>query len=191
LEAILSIEHGLITPFLHPAVLADLDHTMLPTEEGLYLRTIDWWNQEDFLALTGDELAEMLPNEHDYTLGGRVTLAEIVNGLPTREDCMRAFADPAVERALVEVCKLEIPLVTLDIQHLDRAMSSGVFDKNRAPEFEAVRRALGQQLNVAQLQLMRDLERASGYAHWGFLHRAFSAWMASAEPPTPEVENSK
>lgn len=154
----------LIAPFMRPEVLADMEETTLPTEHGLYLRSVAWWDQEDFEALTCDELAKLLPDEKDYVLTGDKPLLALVNGLPTDEDCARGFADPAVQRALVEVCRLEIPLIALDY--------------DRLPELEEQRRTMRAQFNAAEAALMHELERATGYAHWSFLHRAFSAWMA-------------
>jgi len=156
---------ALALAFMDPTVLEDMEETTLPTEEGLYLRTADWWNQAGFLALTGDELAGMLPSERGYVLGGPETLERLVGGLPTRADCARAFSDERVRAWLVRVCSLEIPLLALDLETYAPG-SPGMLAR------ESMREAF----TAAEYELMAELERASGYAHWRLLHGAFRAW---------------
>jgi hypothetical protein len=167
--------------FLVPAVLADLDDSLLPTEEGLWLRTVDWWeSQEGLFEMTGDELAAMLPDETLYALGGDVSLRDLVGGLPTREDVARGFADPGVYQAFVELCKLDVPLVAMDVEALERQNDR---------EFQAQRQWLRDCTKLLREKLMVELERATGYPHWSFLHRVHSAWMAG--PEVPEMETSR
>jgi hypothetical protein len=165
---------------LNPSTLVELDDSTLPTEEGLFLRTLDWWESQvveeteggeklrGLFELTGDELAAMLPDEMDYALGGDVSLRDLI-GTPTRDDIARAWTDDGVRDAFEALCRVDIPLLALDVE----AMES----QQRA-KFEEFRGVLRARVHAAQAQLMVELERASGYPHWSFIHRVNTAWMA-------------
>lgn len=136
------------------------------TPEGLLERTGDWWNQDDFLALTGDELAALLPEENEYALGGKITLLELVGGMPTIADCHTAFESQDVRAKLQVLCSIEIVKNCFYATNVDRRAASWQSDFN---ELLVAYRA-------AEMDLMRALERATGYPHWSFLQRAFVAW---------------
>lgn len=136
------------------------------TPQGLFERTGDWWSQEDFLALTGDDLARLLPDVEGYAFGGDGTLLDFVGALPLPEDCERGFADEEVQRALAAVAILEIPINALGMTPFDE----------RTPEWQRDFDALVVAMRTRELDLARELERATGYAHWSILQRAFAAW---------------
>lgn len=144
------------------------DVLAMVTPEGLFERTSGWWEQDDFLALTGDELAALVPEagELGYAFGGGATLLEFVGGLPTLADCERGFASPEVARALERVVALELPINALGLTPLEE----------RSAEWAASFDQLLAAQRASELDLARALESATGYAHWAILRRAFAAW---------------
>lgn len=142
------------------------DALEMVTPVGLFDRTAGWWDQPDFLALTGDELAALLPASDGYAFGGERTLLDFVGPLPTIEDCERAFDDPGVLRELIRVALIELPVNKLGLTPLDER------DEKWLADFATL---LDRQ-RAAELDLCRELERATGFAHWSVICRAFGAW---------------
>lgn len=152
--------------WLDPSAMQDaLDEV---TPQGMFERTGDWYDQPDFTSLTGDELARLVPNcvELGYSFGGDRTLLDFVGGLPSLADCERGFADVDVQRALAAVVMIEIPKSSLSLTPYSERSEQWQRD------FDVLCAAYEQR----ELDLARELERVTGYAHWSILRRAFVAW---------------
>jgi len=158
------LEAGPLHAWVDPAALGDVLEMVTP--EGLYARTSDWYDQEDFLGLTGDALALLVPDS-GYAFGGQRTLLEYLGGLPSRADCDRALTDLGVQRALQAVVALELPVNSLALT--PNEARTDTWRKG----FDALQRAL----DARELALARELERATGYPHWIILRRTFASWM--------------
>lgn len=156
----------LVSPIEYVDPSAVDDALALVSPQGIFERTADWWNQEDFLALTGDELARLVPDAEGYAFGGSRTLLEFVGALPTLEDCERGFESKDVQRELVRVASLDLPINSLGLTPFDQ----------RDEKWRADFATLLESQRAAELDLARALERSTGFAHWSILCRAFGAW---------------
>jgi len=156
-----------LTDWLYPDSLEDALREV--SVDGLHARTCEWWSQPDFLALTGDELAERLPDAvaSGYSFGGAGTLLDFIGALPTREDCELAYSDERVRLGLERVVELELPINSLSLTPIE----------SRTAEWQLGFDALVQMKRDRELDLARELERATAYPHWSIVTRLFGAWM--------------
>lgn len=155
-------------PLMNRDLGLDDDDSSAPTLDGLYARTAGWWDDEEFLALTGDEMSKLAPEVAGAYSGWTKPLSEILT-LPTREDCERAYADPVVRLVLARACAVELALNDLGMMTHQNA--------GRAQLQERAKELLRETKEKAELELMSELERTTHYAHWTLLYRVHSAWM--------------
>lgn len=148
-------------------LLSELSVSFTPTPEGLHARTAELWSQEGFLALTGAEVERLIGTDPSWALTVPTDLREFLGSdLPTLEDCRRALLDPESLRLLEVLCLAE-------------ALSSELVEvpvARRSADHDRVLAAARARRDAAEVDLLRRLDRASGYPNWSLLSRLYREW---------------
>lgn len=145
-----------------------LEPGFIPSAEALYDYTVGTWQESDFLDLTVAEASRLVPEVGmDATLP--TSLASLWP-LPTREDCERAWEDPAVAEALTRLCVYDVWL----FEAQDPTMWCGT--PKEGPRVETINRTR-ELRDDAEEKLWEALDRASSYKDWRLWGGLFRAWI--------------
>lgn len=143
-----------------------LEDTWEPTAAGLFGQTVDVWTQPDFLELSTERARELLPVASDEIGTFPTSLLSITGGLPTLEDCERAYESHEVRIAHLEFLKAEV-LVT-ELQKRPRVERTADFD-DMLDELRRIR-------DDRELAMAKACDRATNFKSWALLHRLYREW---------------
>src|SRR5262249_15289998 len=132
---------------------------------GLFQRTTGLWASPDFLALTGDEVRDLLDLDDSFGFKGPATILQLLGTrLPTEQDCAYALRSADVRTALEGLCSQELFYFALN-------------DKARTvPRLATMAERQRSALRERREALFVALDRAAPDVSWSVLHSAFERW---------------
>jgi hypothetical protein len=145
-----------------------LDEAMLPTPEGLFASTVELWSQPEFLELSTERAARLVPPISDgYDFSLPTTIMGFIGGdLPTLEDCRRGLRDEVARELHTELCLQE--LAVSDLQEMPRT--------RRGPEFTRRLEEARRMRDDTSAALTGRLDEVGSYKNWRLLDRLYREW---------------
>lgn len=145
---------------------------MRPTFDGLVARTLEVWDDPEFLELSREECVQLLPIAGDEIGQWPTSLRALVGDMPTRADAERGFQDAEARSILTSLCVTDGVLVELESSMLARSIRMGVpvIEMQTPAMTETLDRLRGIR-DATSLALMQRLDRATNYHNWALVWR--------------------